>query len=254
MPRLGGNLFEGVAFPVVFGDRFVSVNQDALTGALLVDVYRWDRDRDRLVVELFQGRPLAGAPPLTVTPIGGAGAVRLGVDSAAGDVVGYLSGGSDPRSIIVSPERIELLEGDRQIFTMIGGSVIGCPVGIVVSEDGVGIGAGLPSGLPDRRLFLGSSVVLTDLAPLSPPVIAQAEFEDCRLIGPAIVASIGPISLVECSLPSGHFIWELPATTGEINGVIGLSECHFLRCTFENVGLAVPPGERESVYARLRGG
>ena len=65
MARIGGNLFESVRFPIAFGDRFVAVALDAFTGRPLVDVYRWDTQQDRLIVELLQGRPLPGAPPVT---------------------------------------------------------------------------------------------------------------------------------------------------------------------------------------------
>lgn len=251
MPRLGGSLFEGVRFPIVFGDRFLSITQDLYTGAPLVDIYRWDRARAVLVVEMFQGRPLPGAPPITVSPAGRAGGVRLTVTGDDPTVVGYLSGGDDPSSLLISQQRIELKHGDQPVFELLAGTIIGSPVGLRLEEGGgVAIGAQLPANFPQRRLFSGAAVVLTDLVGV-PPVILDTEFEDCVLVGPALVAALGPLELSDSTLPNGHFIWEFPAPEGEMVGVIGLGQCAIRRCRFEGVGLAVPPGGREAVLARI---
>lgn len=252
MPRIGGSLFEGVQFPIVFGDRFLSISRDLYTGAPLVDIYRWDRTRDRLVVEMVQGRPLAGAPPITVTPGGGAGAVRLTMAGNDPSLVGYFSGGADSTSsLLISTDRIALLRGDQLVLELQSSSFVGSPVGLLLEEGGgVAMGARLPPGLPDRRLFLGTTVVLTDLVGL-PPVIVKADFEDCRLVGPALIAPLGPLTLSDSELPSGHFVWELPASEGEMVGVIGVVDCAIRRCRLEGVGLAVPPGSRDAVLKRI---
>jgi hypothetical protein len=252
MPRLGGSLFEGVQFPIVFGDRFLSIAHDLYTGAPLVDIYRWDRDRGVLVVEMFQGRPLPGSPPITVVPTGKAGGVRLTVTGDDPAVVGYLSGGEDPTSLLISPQKIELVHGDQPVFELVAATIIGSPVGLRLEQGGsVAIGAGLPADFPQRRLFSGSTVVLTDLVGV-PPVILNTEFDDCLLVGPALVAALGPLELSDSILPNGHFVWEFPVPEGEMVGVIGLAQCAIRRCRLEGIGLAVPPGGREEVLARIR--
>lgn len=247
---IGSNFFD-VMFPVQFGDRYLAVTHDPLTGATLVDVYRHDRESNRLVVELFHGRPLPGAPPLTVKPAGGSGGVRLGVEGAG--IVGYLSGGDDPRSIVVTPERIQILRGQDVTFEMLGSSIMGSPIGIVLSEDGINIGAPLPADFPSRRSFIGADVDIRDVIRGGPPVIAQTEFVDCLVIGPAVVAAMGPVNMTECVFPAdATFVWELPAEDGIVHGVIGVAECEFLRCRFDHVGIAVQRGRVEDFLANIR--
>lgn len=251
MPRIGGNLFEGVQFPIAFGDRFISITQDLVTGAPLVDIYRWDRKRDRLLVELLQGRPLQGAPPVTVVPVAGAGGVRLTVAGDDEGIVGYLSGGDDPSSVVISKDRIALLRGDRTVFEMLSSTIIGAPIGLRLGSGGeTSMGAQLPVGFPRRRLISGATIVLTDLVGI-PPVIQMVDFEDCRLVGPTLVAALGPLELVDSTLPAGNFIWEFPGREGEMVGVIGLMDCAIRRCTLEGVGLAVPPGSRGEIVRRI---
>lgn len=250
MSSIGSNFFD-VVFPVQFGDRYLAVRDDPLTGATLVDVYRHDRERNRLVVELFQGRPLPGAPPLTVEPAGGSGGVRLGVEGAG--IVGYLSGGDDPRSIVVTPERIQVIRGHDVTFEMLGSAIVGSPIGIVLSEDGIGIGASLPSDFPPRRSFIGAEVDVRDVIRGGPPVLAQIDFVDCLVMGPAVVAAMGPVNMTECTFPAdATFVWELPADHGIIHGLIGITECEFLRCRFDNIGIAVRRGGVEDVLANIR--
>jgi hypothetical protein len=251
MPRIGGNLFEGVQFPIAFGDRFVSITRDTYNNTLLVDIYRWDRQRDRLVVEMLQGRPLPGAPPITVTPLAGAGAVRLTVAGHDESLVGYLSGGDDPRSLVISTDRIALYRADQVVFEMLSSTIVGLPIGLRLDEaGGTAIGAALPPEFPRRRLFLGATIILTDLVGI-PPVIRDVEFEDCRLIGPALIAALGPLELSQSMLPTGHFVWELPASEGEMVGLIGLDNCTIRRCSLEGIGLAVPRGTRDEIISRI---
>lgn len=251
MSRLGGNLFEQVRFPVVLGDRYVTVRCDAITDAVLVDVYRWDRDLDRLVVELFQGRPLPGAPPVTVQPLGRSGGVRLG--AREGEVVGYLSGGDDPYSVVISPDSIALYRGSAVTFEMISSAVAGFPIGVRIDAGGgVAIGSPLPEGFPARRLFKDADVVLTDLVG-TPPVIADTDFHRCRLVGPAVVALLGGVALRESRLPPPElFVWELPVASGEVIGAIGLVDSDIHACSLEAVALAVAPGTRDEVIRHLR--
>lgn len=252
MAELGGNTLD-VAYPIAFGDRYVAVRNHRITGALLVDVYRWDHELDRLVVEMFAGQPLPGAPPITVSAAGPGGALRLGTRPESDAVVGYLSGGDDPRSIVIRHDRLEARHGDALIFEMLGTMIQGFDIGVVLDDHGgVAIGAPLPPGFPPRRVFRDASVLVTDLVVGPDPMIVNTDFERCRLIGPAIVAPLGDaVEIQESQFPDAEFLWELPAREGFMVGLIGLAACSIRSCTFDGVGIAVAPGTRPGVRSRM---
>lgn len=248
--NIGGTFFRGVRFPIAFGERYVSILPDPYTGVALVDVYRWDRDEDHLVVEMFHGRLLPGAPPLTVTPYDRAGGIRLGV--AGGDVVGYLSG-PKASSIIVTREKIEVMEGDQLLMEIRSGAIIGSPVGLLVDDDGgIALGAKLPPDFPERRAFIGAHLDLGELVRGNDPVIRATDFIRCRVTEPAVVAQVERGATFEnCVLPGGAFIWDLPfsegQTAGIVNGAIALDGCSFVACELLNVGIAAQRAEAEDL-------
>lgn len=211
MTNLGGNHFVGIQFPVVIGERFLHLDVDPFTGTTLVDVYRWDREDRRLIVEMFQGRALPGAPPLTVTPLpGAAGGVRLGA-APGGELVGYLSGGRDPRSVSITSKEITVREGDRPIVRLDSNSFFGSAIGVWIKDDGVALGASIPAGFPQRRTFVRSPIFLPDLVRMMPPqpglarYIVNTDFEGCLILGPALIG--GPLMMIRCTFPRAPFLW-----------------------------------------------
>ena len=239
MTDVGGNLFQDVLFPIAFGDRFVSVAADRISGQTLVDIYRLDSKSAELRVEFFQGQPAPGAAPITIDPAGGRGGVRLGV-AGSSSVVGYLSGGDNPTYIVLG-ERIEVMRGSERVATLVANSVQGSPIGVRVGDDGsISIGASLPPGFPSRRTFMGMTVRITDLLRSGPPGIVNTDFRDCKIVGPALLAAAGPVVIENSTLPSEGFEWDYPPTSGPLHGVLALDECSFKGCTFENVGIGRP--------------
>lgn len=95
---------------------------------------------------------------------------------------------------------------------------------------------------PGVRHYTNKRIKLGQIADV-PPVINGVTFERCKIVGPAVVASVdNQLSLTRCiwDAPFESLLWVLPEGPKMIVGAIGLSDCHFFDCTFEGVGLAIP--------------
>lgn len=246
MPQLGGNSFEGVSFPVSVGDRYVHVEEEPQTGALVIDVYRWDRQRDRLVAELLRGRPVSGGSPLTVSPSGKSGGLRLGVSGPGENVVGYLSGGENPRAVLIQPDRILVVEGGETLFEFGSSSMSGFPVGIHLSDEGsFSLGCQLPDGFPERRLIEGATFALTDLVVRGSIEVARTDMAECTVIGPATMLPTGcTFSRCVFGPRSPNLVVEIPDFTKRPIGAIVLFEADVRDCIFREVAMLVRAGDR----------
>jgi len=99
----------------------------------------------------------------------------------------------------------------------------------------------------------GRTVRLTDLVPDLPaaPVIRGKTFENCDILGPAVVVS-KMSSLYESTFIFGEkerdvFI-ETPSND-ELHGVIGLERCVFRECIFLRVGFIAPKDQIDAFLA-----
>ena len=112
-------------------------------------------------------------------------------------------------------------------------------VGNVMVNVGVAIMLDLPAGVGGRT-FRDEDVTLTDLVTADNPVLDRMRFENCRILGPAIIQSLGT-RLDGCNLGDGpldSILWERP-TPGV--GAIIANFCLFDHCQFIDVGFAMPP-------------
>jgi hypothetical protein len=71
------------------------------------------------------------------------------------------------------------------------------------------------------------------------PILKGFTFENCTIIGPAVVASLGSTKWVGNSLSTSMFI-VIPKASRQLEGVIGLRDCTITGCKFMNVGLIGP--------------
>lgn len=73
-------------------------------------------------------------------------------------------------------------------------------------------------------------------------VVRDQHFEDCLILGPAIVALTGNGTLDNCSFEgdADAILWEISPTRPAVIGVIELANCDFHRCKFQGVGFAGP--------------
>lgn len=84
-------------------------------------------------------------------------------------------------------------------------------------------------------------VRLPDMTVVS-PLITGLVFENCLILGPAVVAMVNGGAVEGCSFdsPADALLWDFPADTIRV-GAIGLDDCSFINCRFQGVGFAGPP-------------
>lgn len=74
--------------------------------------------------------------------------------------------------------------------------------------------------------------------------IEGLDFSNCRIIGPAILAFLEGVTIAHCGWDAPGLeaiFWEVPHERGPVVGVVGVVNCTFSNCKFENVGVAGPP-------------
>lgn len=90
--------------------------------------------------------------------------------------------------------------------------------------------------------FDGVPIRIADLADAT-DILDGFEFVNCKITGPAVLAILDRVSLVQNSF-DGEFdslLWEVAPTRKRIIGAIGIQNCSFTRCDFSRIGLAGPP-------------
>ncbi|MEV8023419.1 hypothetical protein [Microbacterium sp. NPDC080220] len=83
-------------------------------------------------------------------------------------------------------------------------------------------------------------VRVADLA-VARPVIERHRFEDCLIIGPAVLATTGDDGLIEgCTFDgdASSLVWLIPDDRPYVIGAIEAANCQFVNCRFSMVGFA----------------
>jgi hypothetical protein len=91
--------------------------------------------------------------------------------------------------------------------------------------------------LPTATYFSHQRVYVSDVVrDIDPPVLKDKVFEDCEIIGPAILAPEGSV-ISHCVFNGvlASMMYELPGGRWLI-GVIGVQDCIFRRCQFSQIG------------------
>ena len=69
--------------------------------------------------------------------------------------------------------------------------------------------------------------------------------EDATFVGPCVIASMGGgVDFVRPNFmtpDSEALVWEIDPARSTVLGAIGLDGCAFVRCTFREIGVALPP-------------
>jgi hypothetical protein len=102
------------------------------------------------------------------------------------------------------------------------------------------------------RQWRNEVVRLSELTVNTSTIAGQA-FSNCRIIGPAILALLDDVTITHCTWDApglDAIYWEVPPEREVVIGVVGVSNCVFSNCTFENVGIAGP----RQMRAQFEGG
>lgn len=97
--------------------------------------------------------------------------------------------------------------------------------------------------LRGEHRFTNRVVRMADLT-VNTTTIEDLSFSNCRIIGPAILALLHDVTIdgAGWNTPSIDAIfWEVSPGRGAVVGVIGVANCSFSNCQFENIGIAGPP-------------
>jgi hypothetical protein len=101
--------------------------------------------------------------------------------------------------------------------------------------------------LTGNREFRDDVVRLATLT-VQQPRIDGYLFVNCRIVGPGVLAFGDRVTMNHCTFEAdiNAIFWEVdPATRPVVYGAIGMSNCEFVSCQFEAVGLAGPREIRE---------
>ena len=98
-------------------------------------------------------------------------------------------------------------------------------------------------------------VRLADL-PLTQNVLSSYAFENCLVVGPAVLVPLSNTRFVDVgwNSPSAEAsLWRMPTEGGPVVGAIGLVNVWFNDCTFEAIGMAVPDALYADTLANMMG-
>ncbi|NWL13335.1 hypothetical protein DM793_18885 [Paenarthrobacter nitroguajacolicus] len=87
-------------------------------------------------------------------------------------------------------------------------------------------------------------------------VIKDYKFEDCLIIGPAVLALTGNSSVLDSSFEgdADAILWEIPEGRPQVLGAIQIDDCTFERCRFQLIGFAGPKEFVDTFRAGTVGG
>ena len=93
--------------------------------------------------------------------------------------------------------------------------------------------------MPDQSIHRDETIRIVDLV-TAPPMIEFTTFENCHIVGPAVLLFLGGMEASNCTWigTADSVLWEIPPDRDWIVGAIGLRDTRFEGCTFEGVGIA----------------
>ncbi len=101
------------------------------------------------------------------------------------------------------------------------------------------------------REFRNEVVRIAELT-VNTVVLEGLTFQNCRIIGPAVLVPLGSGSMQHCGFDVEQggvdaIFWEIPPDREYVVGAVGLINCHFSSCTFVSIGIAGTPELRQEL-------
>ena len=106
---------------------------------------------------------------------------------------------------------------------------------------------------PGTREYKNQTVRLADLT-VTDDMLEHLRFENCVVIGPAVVAMLTDVALMHCTFDApgaDALVWEIPDQRTVVIGAIGARDVGFYSCRFQRVGFAVTASSYPQFLAEL---
>jgi hypothetical protein len=96
----------------------------------------------------------------------------------------------------------------------------------------------MPPPTGDKH-FRNETLAISSLT-VNTAVLEGLTFQNCRLVGPAILIPLGATSFLHCNLGADidAIFWEIPPGRDHVVGAVGVLNCTFSACTLAGIGLA----------------
>jgi hypothetical protein len=107
---------------------------------------------------------------------------------------------------------------------------------------------------PGDRHYRNQALRVSDLV-VTDHIVRGVTFENCVLMGPAVIALLGQGSVTGCNLEGSldAVLWPVAGDRGEIVGAIGFEDCSLVGCSLRYIGFAVPEDQLASFRAGFGG-
>lgn len=79
-------------------------------------------------------------------------------------------------------------------------------------------------------------------------VIQDARFENCVIVGPAVLGLINNVTMSGCRFDApgpDALLWPVPESRGAVMGAVGLMNVEIQSCQLQRIGIAVPEAQLE---------
>lgn len=110
--------------------------------------------------------------------------------------------------------------------------------------------SGSPTG---TRQFRNEVVRISELT-VTTFVLEGLEFSNCRILGPAVLVSLGNTDMIRCNWDAPDLesiFWEISPARKAVVGAVAVRDCTFSSCSFSLIGLAGPPEMRAAFEGAL---
>lgn len=106
---------------------------------------------------------------------------------------------------------------------------------------------------PADKHYRNTVLKLPDLT-VTEDVLDGITFENCHLVGPAVLIPLGQTEITGCSFDGelDAVLWPIDDGRPAVTGAIGLNACRLVGCRLTRLGLAVPRAKLDDIRQGFR--
>lgn len=100
---------------------------------------------------------------------------------------------------------------------------------------------------PGDRQYRNQLVRLSDLTVVR-DVIEGVTFENCQIVGPAVVVLLDGITMSGCNFEGDaeSVVWPI-GSRSRVMGAVGLKDCTIVGCQFQRIGIAIRDDQMDAM-------